>query len=140
MTREKVLCTRNNKTNEPSLDQCQSPNLDGHETLFGTLVQIRMPEIDDQNNSIALSLVPDFVIERVVKDEESTFLPSQELISHTQLQVAPFRGRRHFEAEMSPQSTIGGSGMRMDVGTGLHDAELDLTPLVGDGSRDLGQE
>jgi len=90
-----------------------------------------MPDVEDEDDpglAAAGILVPNLVVERIVKDEHGALSPGQVPVGHAQ----PRRtSGRNLESQVSPEPTVGGSGVGVNVGARLHDAELDLAPAIG---------
>ena len=60
----------------------QKPVLNWHESRSLLFVQVRMPDIDDQDDPL-LVLVPNFVIERIVEHKHVALRPGHELVRNS---------------------------------------------------------
>lgn len=87
--------------------------------LFGR--KIGVPHVDDENESEALAVVPDFVFEGVVENEEATLLPGARLVGDTDTRLG-----RHHQAEVAAKTAVSRTAMRPYARATLHDRKFDL--------------
>lgn len=85
-----------------------------------------MPKINNQHQTSAGAVVPDFVLETVIEDEPLSAFPRSCLLRDTEVRAA-----RNLQSEMSPYSAVGWPAMWPNVSSRVHNAELHLTTFTG---------
>ena len=50
-------------------------HLNGAQSLALVLCQLRVPDVHDEDEAVAVGVLPDLVLEGVIKDEDSALLP-----------------------------------------------------------------
>jgi len=89
-----------------------------------------MPQVHDEDDAglPVRVVVPDLVVEGVVKDKHLTLLPGQVLVGHSQPGSTV---GWDLQTQVGSQPAVGGSRVGVDVGAGFHHAEFNLAPFVG---------
>src|SRR5665811_635790 len=72
--------------------------------------QVRMPEIDDQDDSLIAAVVPNLVVERVVEDQALTLVPFVLLVTDPNA-----RAVRHDNPKVAPKPHVGRCVMTTDM-------------------------
>ena len=85
-----------------------------------------MPEIEQENCTRCITLVPHFVLKAVVEDDAATGGPFQLVLGYPHPAVS-----RLGQAEMAPDACIGRAAMRAQVSPGNHDGEVGLACGTG---------
>ncbi len=95
--------------------------LDCRQSVSLFLREIRMPEIENEHDPL-VTLVPDFVVERVVEDKHLALVPGHKLVGNTQTRpgLGWSFGPRNAETQVSPEPAIGWSGVSKGMSPTVH--------------------
>lgn len=85
-----------------------------------------MPDVHDEDEAVGVGVLPHLMFKGVVEDEDFTFLPLPGLGGAAD----PAALLGDDEAQVHPESAVGGSGVGPHVGPRVHDRELNLSPLA----------
>ena len=92
----------------------------------GVGIKVRMPDVDDEDESFLVGVIPYFVLETIIKEDAVALGPGAALVRD-----ADDARVRDDEAEMEPEARVCGSAMGLEMGAGREEGEDERAAAVG---------